>query len=1173
MTNYTDVNAMHISRDSERPPSGGLDAEQVRAALNERAEDVFRLVWGEPERQSAAEWRVKGQTSRSMVMRGAKRGLWRDHKAGTGGSLLDLVAVEMLGLETARQDFPRVLDEAARFCGLSPDATIDATILEARREAQRARQAAEEADDAARRRRLVAETRARCEPVAGSPAETYLRSRGISVMPPGWSYCPALTDLKVKNASHPALVAWGQDDDGNVTGGQRILIDATGAPAEVEVRKPGLGKIAGSPARLGVGSEGPIVIAEGPETAAAIWQTTGLETWAVFGVSGFGSVTLPQGRDVILCPDADAPGSPAAEAFEKAARAMAARGHDVAIAHVPEREGSKRDLNDTLVRQGAEAVQRAIDTAQPMAAQPDEPVIAVPAMEPGRAREVLRSEIEAGLRRDGVTLVEATLGLGKTHTMIEALGRLLDTDPNGAVVVAVPMHRLGRQIVEDLRQALPGRRVQQLYGAEAQDPDDPSQTVCRQLDAYREQAALLLDTADVCTPCPFAGECKHLASVGARADVYVVSHERLKSAGTPLHSDQRLLATVVDESPLSALINVSSRPVPLAKLMAAPTAMANDPTRGSQADLEAFRAKLARTIEAHGSGYLRRDALEEWTAAEASAARGLEWRRKIDDGEDPDVAHNKTVTTASRVFVEILRSLEDDVAQNGRVRIQQGEYGLEIVLSGLRPISAAYRTAPVLMLDATAEPQVAARLAGQDLAHHAQVGAREQVKVRQATDMTGAKSFFFASGEPTGNVARVRSWIRMQALESGRTAVIGNKDTIANLDLPDQVQTGHFNALRGLNEMEGADHLVVIGRTQPPQAGIERHVAAIWGEPVTGDLNRNGTVKRTETGPNGQARIVERPGTTHDDPRGQMMLSLIRDAEVIQAIGRLRGVNREHPAEVTLISDACVLHPVEPVQLRPAIRAAGIAWPMLVRGVAFLSPAQAARAYPDLYASKQAAAKVFGAKSDWATFPIEAPYGKGCPVVEIKVPRARETTMALIAPWVTDAVAEVQKHLPGAEVVSRAADDGHAPPAPARLPDRPPSEAPAREHEAAVVRMTDRQTSEARRKLRMQEAESVPLRLWDRLRPHGVRFGGNWHQVALALAFGEPVERLHARLGMDPDKAEAIMQGLFVVGLIDATGDVEALMAPRAVVWADTLEHTLVEQHLAHRRQRAMAQA
>src|SRR6056297_2213395 len=114
---------MDISRDSERPPGGGLDAEQVRAALNERAEEIFRTCWGEPERQRAAEWRVKGQTSRSMVMRGAKRGLWHDHKAGTGGSLLDLVAVEMLGLATARQDFPRVLEEAARFCGLSPDAT------------------------------------------------------------------------------------------------------------------------------------------------------------------------------------------------------------------------------------------------------------------------------------------------------------------------------------------------------------------------------------------------------------------------------------------------------------------------------------------------------------------------------------------------------------------------------------------------------------------------------------------------------------------------------------------------------------------------------------------------------------------------------------------------------------------------------------------------------------------------------------------------------------------------------------------------------------------------------------------------------------------------------------------------------------------------------------------
>jgi hypothetical protein len=107
----------------------------------------------------------------------------------------------------------------------------------------------------------------------------------------------------------------------------------------------------------------------------------------------------------------------------------------------------------------------------------------------------------------------------------------------------------------------------------------------------------------------------------------------------------------------------------------------------------------------------------------------------------------------------------------------------------------------------------------------------------------------------------------------------------------------------------------------------------------------------------------------------------------------------------------------------------------------------------------------------------------------------------------------------------------------------------------------------------MQDAESVPLRLWDRLRPHGVRFGSDWHQVALALAMGEPRERLHERLGMAQDKVQSSLQGMFVVGLIDEAGDVDALLAPRPLVWDGTLEHPLVERHLAHRRQRAMAQA
>ena len=282
---------------------------------------------------------------------------------------------------------------------------------------------------------------------------------------------------------------------------------------------------------------------------------------------------------------------------------------------------------------------------------------------------------------------------------------------------------------------------------------------------------------------------------------------------------------------------------------------------------------------------------------------------------------NKSLPTVNRLLAEIAVTLADDdsLLTNARVEIRKGGQGLEIWMNTLRPINERWREAPIVMLDATANAEITAIIAGQELAHHAKISAKENVEVLQTTDLTGAKSHFFGRGKPTGNVARMSHWIRLQTMNQERTAVISNKSIIEALDLPDSMATAHFNALRGLNDMQNVDHLIVIGRTQPADIQIGRYVAALWGTPVQGALQPNGCVERVELGPDGHGRIMSRSGTTHSCPRGQAVLGMIRDNEVIQAIGRLRGVNRETPVTVTLVSDAVVPYPTTPVQLKPDI--------------------------------------------------------------------------------------------------------------------------------------------------------------------------------------------------------------------------------------------------------------
>ncbi|NCU19441.1 hypothetical protein EOM89_01600 [Candidatus Falkowbacteria bacterium] len=352
------------SEPGKRP---GIDAARVKEALLDRAESLFREAWEEPEKASAREWRARDSSARWMDMQ-AQRGRWFDHKAGQGGDILDFFAVQFCGLDRAGQDFPRVLADAARWAGIDAAEPFDRAELEARQAARRREAEAAEAREAAQKAATVAELIRHAEPVKGSPAEAYLVGRGIEAdsWPDALAYMPPVPrGAGVVHPDRAALVAWATDDAGKIMGGQRVLILADGSKAPEVPGKPSFGTIAGYPARFPERTENsPLCIAEGPETALAIWQATGFEVWAVFGAGQFQTAPLPTGRKVVFCPDRDAPDSSARRAFQKAIEAHAEGGVQVWIAEAPEDEGSKRDLADTLQRAGAAAVADAIAQAK-----------------------------------------------------------------------------------------------------------------------------------------------------------------------------------------------------------------------------------------------------------------------------------------------------------------------------------------------------------------------------------------------------------------------------------------------------------------------------------------------------------------------------------------------------------------------------------------------------------------------------------------------------------------------------------------------------------------------------------------------------------------------------------------------------------------------------------------
>lgn len=253
---------------------------EIKARLTAKAEELTELLLGEkPSARSGTDLRFYPHGAFKLTVRGRGRGLWHDHGARVGGSMLDLIAHRLS--YRLPQDLPHVVAWARGYLGMPPPREGRGLSPEERAVvAERLdRQAAEAAwrsvfEDAALRVRHE-EVARRCEAV-------WLRSR------------PA-------PAEHPYLLARGVQPHGlrlDSKGRLRIpLRDAAGRiwsfqtieyPA-VKWRPP---KLFTRRARSGglffvlgdVRSERPVAFAEGFATGASVQEATGLPVVVCFSV-------------------------------------------------------------------------------------------------------------------------------------------------------------------------------------------------------------------------------------------------------------------------------------------------------------------------------------------------------------------------------------------------------------------------------------------------------------------------------------------------------------------------------------------------------------------------------------------------------------------------------------------------------------------------------------------------------------------------------------------------------------------------------------------------------------------------------------------------------------------------------------------------------------------------
>ncbi|WP_205408984.1 hypothetical protein, partial [Acidiphilium sp. JA12-A1] len=149
-------------------------------------------------------------------------------------------------------------------------------------------------------------------------------------------------------------------------------------------------------------------------------------------------------------------------------------------------------------------------------------------------------------------------------------------------------------------------------------------------------------------------------------------------------------------------------------------------------------------------------------------------------------------------------------------------------------------------------------------------------------------------------IRNIRDFIRLQ-VGDGSGLVITYHGAEAEFAGIPGVDVAHFNAIAGLDAFGVVDCLFVIGR---PQASPEAHraiVVALTGKHPT----------TTEMAPmidhilmrDGRGEPISRTGFV--DPSLESIRRAITDAEVIQAVGRARGVNRtaDNPARIFVLND------------------------------------------------------------------------------------------------------------------------------------------------------------------------------------------------------------------------------------------------------------------------------
>jgi putative DNA primase/helicase len=447
---------------------------------------------------------------------------------------------------------------------------------------------------------------------------------------------------------------------------------------------------------------------------------------------------------------------------------------------------------------------------------------------------------------------------------------------------------------------------------------------------------------------------------------------------------------VVDESAWQDGLEGAGGPITLAlDTLQAADQVPGDPLNTQR--LMFLRRRALRALQSRPDGPLRREWLiaAGFTPENAREAGGLEWMRKVDPGIHPlmTAAERRAAAKAAATNRTILRlamfwrAIEALVSEGGPEASGWAALALKedtngsvrvIELKGRKPIREGWQ-APTLILDALLNPDLV-RPFWPQVEVTADVAAEApHQRIYQVTDCSYSKLRLQPrdDGSEEDQRRRARNLRDLHAKSAaigrahadGRVLVVAQKAIEEALPalglLPPSIELAHHNAIAGRDGWKDVTALVVVGRTAPSPANVERVAEALTGSavsPLTGWYPRACTGRELANG-----AAMEAEADRHPDPIAEAVRWQICEGELVQIIGRARGVNRTaaDPVNILVLTDVPLPLPVDGTLSQADLAPTPAELMLAAGGIAFENPADAAAAYPGVWATRGAAKIAF----------------------------------------------------------------------------------------------------------------------------------------------------------------------------------------------------------------------